>query len=105
MAALCFAIGQLLPLVTKVVPLSLMGLAIASGIGTALKLPLATLLSLASEGAFTGGMSALPHIVDLVLLKSMAMTPSTLKLVLPAAISISIIALVETLMAGKLSMT
>lgn len=101
MSALCFAIVQLLPLVTKAVPSSLIGLAIASGVGTALKLPLATLSSSASEGTFTGGLSALPRIVDLGQLKSMAMTPSTVKLVLPAAISIALIALVETLLAGK----
>ncbi len=101
MAALCFAIVQVLPLVTKAVPSSLIGLTIASGIGTALKLPLATLSSSASEGTFTGGLSSLPRIVDLGQLKSMTMTPSTVKLVLPAAISIAIIALVETLMAVK----
>ncbi len=101
MSALCFAIVQVLPLVTKAVPSSLIGLAIASGVGTALKLPLATLSSSASEGTFTGGLSALPRIVDLGQLKSMAMTPSTVKLVLPAAISIALIALVETLLAGK----
>lgn len=101
MATLCFIIVQLLPLFTKAVPSSLIGLAIASGVGMALKLPLATLSSSAAEGTFTGGLCSLPRIVDLGQLRSMAMSPSALKLVLPAAISISIIALVETLMAGK----
>lgn len=101
MSALCFAIVQLLPLFTKAIPSSLVGLVVASGVGTALKLPLETLSSSAAEGTFTGGLASLPRIVDLGQLQSMAMSPSALKLVLPASISIAIIALVETLLSGK----
>lgn len=101
MAALCFSIVQILPRFTKAVPSSLVGLVVASGLGTALKLPLATLASSAAEGTFSGGLSSLPKLVDLGLLRSQFKSPAALKLVMPAAVSIMIIALVETLLAGK----
>ncbi|KAL9189224.1 hypothetical protein ACHAXT_011714 [Thalassiosira profunda] len=101
MASLCFAIVQLLPKFTKAVPSSLVGLVVASGLGAALKLPLATLASSAAEGTFSGGLSSLPSLVNLGELQSMASSPAAWKLVLPPAISIMIIALVETLLAGK----
>lgn len=101
MASLCFGIVQLLPLVTKVVPSSLVGLVVATGLGMVLKLPLATLESTAPAGTFTGGLSALPSLIDLGQLKRMVMDVEAVKLVMPAAISIMIIALVETLLAAK----
>ncbi|KAL3799424.1 hypothetical protein HJC23_013879 [Cyclotella cryptica] len=101
MSSLCFAIVQLLPRFTKAVPSSLVGLIVATYLGAALKLPLATLASSAAEGTFSGGLSALPSLVDLGLLQNQLKSPAALKLVLPAAISIMIIALVETLLAGK----
>lgn len=101
MASLCFAIVQLLPLVTKAVPSSLVGLVVATGLGMLLKLPLATLESVAPPGTFTGGLSSLPKLIDLGQLKRMVTSVEAIKLVMPAAISIMIIALVETLLAGK----
>ena len=101
MASLCFAIVQLLPLVTKAVPSSLVGLVVATGLGMMLKLPLATLESVAPPATFTGGLSSCPKLIDLGQLKSMATSVEAIKLVMPAAISIMIIALVETLLAGK----
>eukprot|EP00984_Skeletonema_dohrnii_P020244 scaffold9815_cov87-Skeletonema_dohrnii-CCMP3373.AAC.4 len=101
MASLCFSIVQLLPLVTKAVPSSLVGLVVATGLGMMLKLPLATLESTAPAGTFSGGLSSLPSLIDFGQLRSMATSSSAVKLVMPAAISIMIIALVETLLAGK----
>lgn len=101
MAALCFSIVQILPIFTKAIPSSLVGLVVASGLGAALKLPLATLSSSAAEGTFSGGLSSLPRLVNLGELRSKVTSPAALKLVMPAAISIMIIALVETLLAGK----
>lgn len=101
MATLCFTIVQLLPRFTKAVPSSLVGLIVATYLGAALKLPLATLASSAAEGTFSGGLSALPSLVDLGLLQNQLKSPAALKLVMPAAVSIMIIALVETLLAGK----
>lgn len=43
MATLCFSIVQLLPLITKAVPSSLVGLVVSTGVGMILGLPLATL--------------------------------------------------------------
>lgn len=100
MSALCFSIVQLLPRFTKVVPSSLVGLVTASVVGRLLKLPLATLSSSAAEGTFSGGLSSLPRLVGIGQLCDKLKSPSALKL-MPAAISITIIALVETLLAGK----
>jgi SulP family sulfate permease len=101
MATLCFSIVQILPRFTKAVPSSLVGLVVTTGLGAAMKLPLATLASSAAEGTFSGGLSSLPSLVDLGLLKTQLKSVAALKLVMPAAISIMIIALVETLLAGK----
>jgi SulP family sulfate permease len=101
MAALCYSIVQLLPRITKIVPSSLVGLVITSFIASTLKLPLATLSSTATAGTFTGGLSSLPRFISFSTLQSQAKSLNALKLVLPASISIMIIALVETLLAGK----
>lgn len=101
MASLCFSIVQLLPLITKAVPSSLVGLVVSTGLGMMLKLPLATLESTAPVGTFSGGLASLPKLTDFGQLRSMATSSSAIKLVMPAAISIMIIALVETLLAGK----
>lgn len=102
MAALCYGIVQLLPRLTKsIVPSSLVGLVITSIIASSLKLPLATLSSTAAEGTFSGGLSSLPHFIQFRTLQSQAKSVDALKLVLPASLSIMIIALVETLLAGK----
>lgn len=101
MAALCFSIVQTLPRFTKAVPSSLVGLVVATGVGSALNLPLATLASSAAPGTFSGGLSSLPSLIDFGALWSMGTSLPALRLVLPAAISISIIALVETLLAAK----
>ena len=100
-AALCFAIVQGLPRITKAVPSSLVGLVVASTVGSVLKLPLATLSSNAAAGTFSGGLSSLPRFINLRALANHATSPTALKLVTPTAISIMIIALVETLLAGK----
>lgn len=101
MATLCYGIVQLLPRLTKIVPSSLVGLVITSAIASSLKLPLATLSSTAVEGTFSGGLSSLPHFIHFRTLQSQAKSVDALKLVLPASISIMIIALVETILAGK----
>jgi len=101
MAALCFTIVQALPRFTKAVPSSLVGLVASSVVGAILKLPLATLASTAAEGTFCGGLSSLPRLVHLGQLRSNVMSPAALMIVMPAAVSITIIALVETLLAGK----
>ena len=101
MAALCFGIVQFLPYFTKSVPSSLVGIGVASAVGAILKLPLKTLAQKAAPGTFSGGLSSLPSFVDFSVLKSQLTSPAALKLVLPAAITVTISALVETLLAGK----
>lgn len=101
MAALCFGIVQGLPRLTRAVPSSLVGLVVASGVGAALDLPLETLASGAAEGTFAGGLASLPKLVHLGDLWGKMTSIAALKLVLPAAVSIMIIAVVETLLAGK----
>ena len=100
-AALCFSIVQGLPLITKAVPSSLVGIVIASIVGTVMKLPLATLESKVEAGTFVGGLSSLPSLINLPDLYRQVTSIRALKIVMPAAISIMIISLVETLLAGK----
>lgn len=107
-SAMCFGIVQLLPRLTRAVPSSLVGLVVSTFVGMMFKLPLATLESTAPIGTFSGGLSSLPKLIDLEQLRTMVFATtsssssfSVLKLVMPAAISIMIIALVETLLAGK----
>ena len=100
-ATVCFGIVQLLPLWTRVVPSSLVGLVVATVLGIAMKWPLATLESTAPVGTFSGGWSSLPSWIDFGQLWDKMMSVEAVKLVMPAAISIMIIALVETLLAAK----
>ena len=100
-AALCFSIVQGLPLITKAIPSSLVGVVVASIVGTVMKLPLATLESKVEAGTFAGGFSSLPSLINLPDLCRQVTSVPALKIVMPAAISIMIISLVETLLAGK----
>lgn len=100
-AALCFSIVQGLPLITKAIPSSLVGLVVASIVGSVLKLPLATLESTVEACTFAGGLSSLPSFVNIGQLWNQMSSIPALKIVMPAAVSIVIISLVETLLAGK----
>lgn len=95
-AAVCAALVQLLPMLTKAVPSSLAGLALASAAGAAARLPLATLASTAAPGTFAGGLSSLPSWSGLP-----DLSPRLLLAVLPTAGSIALICLLETLLAAK----
>jgi len=101
MAALCIAIDRGLPYVSKTVPASLVGLVVATVLGIALNLPLANLASTAPAGTFAGGLSTLPNIIDIGALGSQLVSPDVLKIVVPTAISISFISIIETLLAGR----
>jgi SulP family sulfate permease len=101
MAALCIAIDRGLPYVTKTIPSSLVGLVAATGLGIALNLPLTSLASTAPAGTFAGGLSTLPSFIDIGALGKQLITPDVLKIVVPTAISISFISIIETLLAGR----
>jgi MFS superfamily sulfate permease-like transporter len=100
-AGLCYAIIQYLPKFTTAIPSSLAGLLAASGVATAFNLPLKTLAQAAPAGTFSGGLSTLPGLINPGELLSMLTSISALKLIVPVSISITIIALVETLLAGQ----
>lgn len=101
MASLCFVVVQALPLITTAIPASLAGIAVASIAGVMLKLPLDTLASTAKAGTFAGGASALPSFLDPSSVVALVTSPAAIKLCLPAAFSIALISLLETLLAGR----
>lgn len=77
------------------------GLAAATAVGLLSHQPLTTLASTADPSTFAGGLSSLPKLVDFGELGHLATSVPALKIVLPVALSIAFISLLETLLAAK----
>ena len=91
-AALCVVLTRSLP--SKPIPSSLVGLAVASAVGSVLGLDG---LAAANPAAFAGGLAALPTPPDLVPL----LTTDAVAVALPAACGIAFISILETLLAAR----
>ena len=92
-AGLCVALTRLLP--SKPIPSSLVGLAVASAVGSVLGLD--GLAATADAAAFTGGLAALPTPPDLAPL----LNAEAVAVALPAACGIAFISILETLLAAR----
>ena len=91
-AGLCVVFTRLLP--SKPVPSSLVGLGVASAVGSVLGLDG---LAAANPAAFEGGLAALPSPPDLAPL----LTTDAVAVALPAACGIAFISILETLLAAR----
>jgi len=100
-ASICFSITQWLPKITTAIPSSLAGLVAATATAKALQWPLKTLADTAGAATFAGGMASLPQLTDFGAAAAVATSPAALKFVLPAAISIAFISIIETLLSGR----
>ncbi|CAM9516634.1 unnamed protein product, partial [Heterosigma akashiwo] len=92
------SIIQFLPLLTTAVPSSLVAVGLATVISGILKLPVQTLVDLAGEETFRGGLSVLPSWTGL---PGVPFSLATLKIIAPAAFSIAAISMLESLLAAK----
>ena len=92
-AGLCVVLTRLLP--SKPVPSSLVGLAVASAVGSALGLD--GLAATADPSAFAGGLAALPTPPDLAPL----LNADAVAVAFPAACGIAFISILETLLAAR----
>lgn len=99
-AGFCFCTVLGLPRLTTAVPSSLAGLVLATALGAALNLPLATLADAAGGATFAGGLASLPTVVDLGALLALCKSLPAVRLVLPTAVSIAFISILETLLSG-----
>jgi len=95
-AAFSAAVVKLFPRVSKKVPAPLVAAATATILGKALALPLKTLAMAAGGNAFSGGLAVLPKLAAMPTLSL-----SVLKIITFPAISIAIIAALETLLAAR----
>ena len=102
-ATFCFGTVLGLPRLTTAVPSSLAGLVLATAAGAALGLPLATLADSAGGATFAGGLASLPSAIDLGGLLKMSTSLPALRIVLPTAISVAFISILETLLAGRVA--
>merc|ERR1719502_2415194 len=100
-AAVCIAFVQGLPLVTKKVPSSLVGLIVATGVGIAGGFKLEKLVDKAGAATFAGGLSSLPTPIDFGKVAGQLTDPGTLQFVIPAAFTIAFISILESLLAGR----
>ena len=91
-AGLCVVLTRSLP--SKPIPSSLVGLAVASAVGSVLGLDG---LAAANPSAFTGGLAALPTPPDLAPL----LNADAVAVALPAACGIAFISILETLLAAR----
>ena len=91
-AGLCVVLTRSLP--SKPIPSSLVGLAVASAVGSVLGLDG---LAAANPAAFAGGLAALPTPPDLAPL----LTTDAVAVALPAACGIAFISILETLLAAR----
>jgi len=101
MAAVTIAFDRILPKYTKAVPASLVGLVVATGIGIVAGAPLKNLVQMAGAETFRGGLSSLPSLIDIPTLMGQFTSISCLQIVVPCAISISFISILETLLAAR----
>jgi len=92
-------ITRFLPVVTSAVPSALVAVVASTVFAARLSLPVRTLADVAGAATFKGGISVLPSFAGLALPAGPIGT--TLKLVAPAAVSIALISILETLLAGK----
>ncbi len=92
-AGLCVALTRLLP--SKPIPSSLVGLGVASAVGSVLGLD--GLAAGADAAAFTGGLAALPTPPDLAPL----LNADAVAIAFPAACGIAFISILETLLAAR----
>ena len=92
-AALCVVLTRLLP--SKPIPSSLVGLAVASAVGSVLGLD--GLAATADPAAFAGGLAALPTPPDLAPI----LNADAVAVALPAACGIAFISILETLLAAR----
>ena len=100
-AAIAATITKFLPLLTTAVPAALVAV-IVSTLGTAvLKLPISNLADVAGTATFQGGLSVLPTFAGLGWLALPGGALATMRIVAPAAVSIALISVLETLLAGK----
>lgn len=99
-ATLCIAIIRLTPLVTRAVPAALVGLVMSSVIALVSGLPLKSLADVSGAELFRGGLSCLPRFSGL---PTVPLTLATLRLLLPTAVGITMISLVETLLARRVA--
>lgn len=99
-ASLCIALIRLTPLVTRAVPASLVGLVVSSLVALGSGLPLKSLADVSGADVFRGGLSSLPHFSGL---PTVPLTMATLKVLMPVAVGITMISLVETLLARRVA--
>ena len=110
-AALTIAGINVFPKLTQAVPGSLLGLMFASVLSVGvLKLPLLLLTDYAGPGVFAGGLGALPKFTGASLLKTLiggqtgaASFAQLLKIILPAAVGVATISILETAIAAEIS--
>jgi len=102
-AATCAFSIKVIPLLTKKIPAALGGLLISTALVKVLNLPVQTLQDLAaksgSKDIFAGGLSSLPSLS----LPAIPQDFGTLQALLPAAIGIALISVIETLLAAKIA--
>jgi SulP family sulfate permease len=99
-ATICIALIRLTPLVTRAVPAALVGLVVSSLAAVASGLPLKSLADVSGAELFRGGLASLPRFSGL---PTVPLTLATLRIVLPTAVGITMISLVETLLARRVA--
>jgi len=92
---------KLIPMVTKKIPAALGGLVTATALAKILKLPVQTLADLAAKsgGKFAGGLAAIPALKLPVIPGDFGV----IQQLLPVALGIALISIIETLLAAKIA--
>lgn len=97
-AAVTALVTFFLPRVTTEVPSSLVGVVLATILTQVLALPVPTLADVSGAEIFAGGVAVLPSFSAF---PAVALSLATFKIILPVALSIAFISILETLLAGK----
>jgi len=98
LTALSMFIMKVIPRITKSIPPSMATIAIVTALQNIFSLPAVTLLDIAGAETFRGGLSALPSIS----LPSVPMTAATFGIILPYAIVVASVGLIESLLTLQL---
>ncbi|CAM9115193.1 unnamed protein product [Discosporangium mesarthrocarpum] len=94
LTGLTMAIIQVLPLITTAVPASLAAVLLTSVVARGLNMPVRTLADLAGAETFAGGLAVLPKFA----LPAIPATLATLKIILPFAVVMASVGLIESLL-------
>lgn len=102
-ASLSFIITQFIPRYIKSIPSSLLGLLVSAIVANLMQFPVRLLKETTKASVFSGGLNSLPSLIDFKAIVNIPFSWSIFQTVLFTSLGISLISILETLLASKIA--